>query len=407
MKATGPIHPRAKRFRRLSIEIYTELEKQLSETLRYGTKVLLVALGLCWAGTPTRAQSPASPTGAGPLVGTAGGAVSGTLVPTNMPGVYAFTQPPTGFDPNTATAGALADYGYPPRPAASAGAEALSQWQAATRPTLQRVVPALAPTGIYHGPVSELRLNPKNGAEYSYNWSGYALTHNAAAVGFYSVIGHWTVPTAQQRFGGCSGYWDYSAQWVGLDGYNSSDVLQSGSEADAYCDVGQQVTQYYPWFEWYPAPSFAIYQSTTPRKLYPFYPGDYLMVHVWATHWANGSSQTGRLLFTDLTQNWQASMLFRAPTVAGRKVKTVGRSAEWVVERPSLRGTLLTLANYTANPWAHLYATDLNQFVYTPAAPGAAYPHRITMVDNAGGPISRVTMDGNYTLWFYNEGTSR
>ena len=365
----------------------------MKQIVRNGAILLAIVAGFSWAGSPARAQA-------------ASGAAAGQLAPTNLPGVYAFSAPPAGFDPSAATAQELAQYGYPPRPDAPAGPEALAQWQRVTAPGIRRVVPMLVPTNRYHGPVAALEVDRLRGTEYSTNWSGYALTGRPGARGFYSVVGHWTVPTAQQAFGSCPGRWVYSSEWAGIDGYNNSDVLQSGSAADAYCDVpGQQISQYYTWFEWYPGPTYLIYQSLSPLKSFPFHAGDYLMAHVWATHWTNGVSRTGRVVLTDLTQNWQANLIFSAASVGGTEAS--GRSAEWIVERPQLGSKLTTLANYTADPWTLVYATDLDQFTGTPALPDGAARHQITMLDDAKSPISRVTLYGNSALWFFNEGSSR
>jgi hypothetical protein len=43
------------------------------------------------------------------------------VVPTNLPGVYAFAQPPAGFDPLAASRQDLEAWGYPPRPEVSEG----------------------------------------------------------------------------------------------------------------------------------------------------------------------------------------------------------------------------------------------------------------------------------------------
>jgi hypothetical protein len=379
-------------------------EKQVTQTLRYGAGGLLAAFGLCWA-LSVQAQSPWDLPAAGAAGGETANAAPGTMVPTNMPGVYAFTQAPPGFAADTATPEELAQYGYPPRPDAAAGAEALAQWQRVTAPTLERVVPALAPTNLYHQPVALLQVDEQTRAADSSNWSGYAVVRDAGSAPFYSVVGHWTVPTVQLRFGPCSGNPVYSAQWVGIDGFSNSDLLQSGSEADAYCDAGVQKALYYPWVEWLPAAEISIRRFIKPRKPLVFHPGDYLMVHVWASHWVNGASQTGHVLFTDLTQNWQFGMAFASSALRGSKV--VGRSAEWVVERPLIGAGLAPLANYTADPWALVYAGDLGRLVHTPAAPDTAKSYKITMFDDAGVPISRVRLYGNSALWFYNEGPSR
>ena len=74
------------------------------------------------------------------------------------------------------------------------------------------------------------------------NWSGYAVT--GANGSFHSVSASWTEPTAT-----CSGSAEYASFWVGLDGYNSNSVEQTGTEAD--CDG--RTGQYYGWYEMYPA----------------------------------------------------------------------------------------------------------------------------------------------------------
>jgi len=69
-------------------------------------------------------------------------------------------------------------------------------------------------------------LNARGGIRHqaeSTNWSGYAATTGT----YTSVSASWTEPT-----GTCSGTAKYSSFWVGLDGYSSSSVEQTGSEVD-------------------------------------------------------------------------------------------------------------------------------------------------------------------------------
>jgi hypothetical protein len=370
------------------------------ETLWRAVRRSLAAFALGLALSPTEVS--ADPPAAAAIGGDAAGAVAATMVPTNLPGVYAFPRPARGFDPERAAPAELARYGYPPRPD---DPTALAPWRMATEPSLERVVPALLPTNRYHLPMAAVAGDAPRNAIGSLNWSGYALRGDLGSAAFYSVLGHWTIPTAQQRFRTCSADRDYSAQWAGIDGFGNDHLLQSGSEADAYCEEGRQRGEYYPWVEWLPGPEFEIYRSLSPRQRLPFEPGDYLMVQVWATKWVNGASQTGHVLFTDLTRNWQASLFFSAAKLGGTSV--VGGSAEWIVERPLVDNKLARLANYTANPWTLVFAHDLSRGVHTPAAPGAATIHNITMVDHAGAAMSHVKLYGNSALWFYNEGASR
>src|SRR6185369_5961107 len=74
----------------------------------------------------------------------------------------------------------------------------------------------------------------------STNWSGYAATTGT----YTSISASWTEPT-----GTCSGSRKYSSFWVGLDGFNSNSVEQTGSEVDC----SGRTAIYYSWYEMFPA----------------------------------------------------------------------------------------------------------------------------------------------------------
>src|SRR6266567_7754211 len=100
------------------------------------------------------------------------------------------------------------------------------------------------------GAASNLRGGISHQAQ-STNWSGYAATTGT----YTSVSASWTEPT-----GICSGSAKYSSFWVGLDGYSSSSVEQTGSEVD--CSGSRPV--YYAWYEMYPTPSFSYSSTVRP-----------------------------------------------------------------------------------------------------------------------------------------------
>lgn len=347
------------------------------------------ALGLLTLSSFAQAQSP-----------------SPYAVETNVHGIYAYTQPPAGFDPNTASADELQSYGYPPRPTADQGPEALARWAKITNPALTRIVPRLVATNIYHRPMSGQIIKNK---VLSSNWSGRALVHKKPA--FTSVSGTWTVPTVQQAFGACSGSPDYSSEWVGIDGFSNDLLFQAGSEADADCDGGSTSTLYRPWIEWLPAAETVLtYSNGDPL---PFAPGDYLIVTVTATGWTDGQSSTGTLSFTDVNQNWQGTLSVTAGSLGGTYV--VGDSVEWIVERPEIGpNELATLANYVSDPWFDASATDINSKTYLPGTPRTATSYPITMIDNTNKPISfsdlvgssNRSLLGSELLWFFDEGSA-
>ena len=78
----------------------------------------------------------------------------------------------------------------------------------------------------------------------SSNWAGYAATGSAGQ--FTSVSSGWVQPAGQ-----CNGGSTYAAFWVGLDGYSSSTVEQTGSEVDC----AGRTPRYYAWYEMYPGAS--------------------------------------------------------------------------------------------------------------------------------------------------------
>ena len=221
---------------------------------------------------------------------------------------------------------------------------------------------------------------------------------------FYKVEGRWTLPTVRQPPGVCSGGFDYAAQWIGIDGYSNQDLLQSGSAADVYCDIGNPVTEYYPWLEWLPESELVIYENAAQDLTFPFQPGDYLIVYVWATGWSGGASSNGNLLYEDITQGWSVSLTFTAAAVGGTQV--VGQSAEWIVERPEVGGQLATLPDYIGDPWWSTVAVDLGSTWHYPGAAAGSNAINVTMLDNSQNPVSFVDVLGQYSLWFFPEGSA-
>jgi hypothetical protein len=149
----------------------------------------------------------------------------------------------------------------------------------------------------------------------STNWSGYAGTTGT----YTSVSASWTQPT-----GTCKSGDQYAAFWVGLDGYSSSTVEQTGSEVDC---VGR-TAEYYAWYEAYPAAS-ENYSNTVK-------PGD----HFNASVTYSGSNKFS-LYIADTTQGWSHTT---SVTVRG----AARSSAEVIIEAPCCTnsGGILPLADF-------------------------------------------------------------
>jgi hypothetical protein len=170
------------------------------------------------------------------------------------------------------------------------------------------VAPALAKVRTHGGPITG-RVRTAAGTVTSTNWSGYAA-FNAT---FSHVNGSWQQPPAD-----CASVPKnavaLSAFWVGLDGYRSNTVEQTGTEADC---VGTS-PRYYAWYEFYPHRLFVLSQTR-----YPVSPGDKLSATVSQ---ANGSV-TVTLNDHNQAQGWPFTTTVPAKHLAFS-------SAEWIAEGP-------------------------------------------------------------------------
>jgi hypothetical protein len=217
--------------------------------------------------------------------------------------------------------------------AASAPAAAASH---PARPTIHLIRPAMhgtAPMAVRGRPANAVR---------SQNWSGYAA-HGAT---YRKISASWVEPT-----GHCTGSGTFSSFWVGLDGFTSQTVEQTGSEVD--CSAGRAM--YFAWFEMFPAPPVNFGN--------PVHPGDHLTGSVAFT----GSGHY-TLVLTDATQGWSR-------TVHKTRNGAKNSSAEVIAEAPSA-GTILPLTNFGT---AHFSNAAVNG-----AAMGNAKPTKIIMVNGSG-----------------------
>ncbi|MFJ9605829.1 G1 family glutamic endopeptidase [Kitasatospora sp. NPDC101176] len=137
-----------------------------------------------------------------------------------------------------------------------------------------------------------------------YNWGGYAATGS----GFTSVSATWTEPHAT-----CNSTDDLYAPWVGIDGYGSSTVEQTGVATD--CSSGSPVNQ--AWYEMYPASP--VYLSLGS---YPVSAGDVITASVT---YAGSSKYTLKL--TDSSRGWTYSTT--------KSLSAQRTSAEVIIESPT------------------------------------------------------------------------
>ncbi len=170
-------------------------------------------------------------------------------------------------------------------------------------------------------PVSAVSLqgspNIRSGNYQSSNWSGYAVTGPSGSVS--DVKGSWVVPAIQ---GKCPSTNQYSSFWVGIDGFSSNTVEQTGTDSD--CQNGAPV--YYAWFEFYPKGSHLISGLTIQ-------PGNVISAEVKAIG-------AGRFTVT-ITDTTTGQSFSTTQKVAMAKMS----SAEWIAEAP-YSGGILPLADF-------------------------------------------------------------
>ena len=195
---------------------------------------------------------------------------------------------------------------------------------------------------VGHGAAGGLRHEAE-----STNWSGYAGTTGT----YTTVSATWVQPA-----GTCSRGDQYAAFWVGIDGYSSSTVEQTGSEVDC---VGR-TAEYYAWYEMYPGPSENY--SNTVRA------GDHFTATVT---WEGGDSFS--LYIDDITQGWSHNTTASLTSTPSRS------SAEAIVEAPCCTnsGGILPLTDFGTVNFAGTTANGS-------AIGNAGGVTQIIMVDNEG-----------------------
>ncbi len=234
-------------------------------------------------------------------------------------------------------------------PAASATAAPHTFANGAATPGL-----AAAHFGHVTGPAKAKVVAGRNGYNINgYNWSGAAATGS----GFSSVTSTWTEPSVT-----CNSTNDLMAPWVGIDGYGSNTVEQTGVATD--CSSGHPV--YQAWYEMYPKAPVYYSLSTNPVSA-----GDKFTATV------TRSSSTYTLKLTDSTKGWtktttaslssarnaSAEVIIESPTAAYPRFGTVSFS------NSSINGSLL------AN-WSPTLMDASNNFGYedhTSAVSGGSF----------------------------------
>jgi hypothetical protein len=206
--------------------------------------------------------------------------------------------------------------------------------------TIVVAAPSTPASAIVHHPREGRGQSVGNLGWSSSNWSGYSVTGS----GFVAVTGSWTVqrvsPTKKAT---------YSSQWIGIDGFNNSSLIQTGTASDYY----RGSAHYHAWWEILPAAETVIPSLSVA-------PGNRMSASV-----ARNSNGKWTITIRDNTTGGSFTTIqsFSGPLT----------SAEWIEEAPSVGGRVAPLAHYSspqtfdpgtvngANP--HLTASDGGRMV--------------------------------------------
>ena len=222
-------------------------------------------------------------------------------------------------------------------------------------------------------------------ATTSTNWAGYVATAGTNQT-FTSVLGSWQVPAVTAPPSG-SGT-DYSAFWVGLDGWNDGTVEQLGTSSVSTAGGG---SYYYAWYEMFP-------QYSIPIISMPVTPGDWMTASVTYEGGAKfrltmQDTTNGSLFSIDQTSTFDQGQF------ATSDLRT---SAEWIAESPGIgaSGTISSLANFGTVTFTGAAATayTAGATTTTTGTISSFTNSAIQLVSGVGGlgaTPSPLTSDGN------------
>src|SRR5580704_4204631 len=141
-------------------------------------------------------------------------------IPTDVPGIYTFAQPPQGFNPLSASSQELAMYGFPPAPDKLASPDAYQSWANNMKAATSRWQGPLKITDHQSVEPTKARVDQSTSQvvgptpEESLSWSGFSNAKNISAYSskrgplssIYAAYATFNVPILVDAFGqsGCS-----------------------------------------------------------------------------------------------------------------------------------------------------------------------------------------------------------
>jgi hypothetical protein len=301
--------------------------------------------------------------------------------------IRTYEVPPPDFDARTASDRELLHHGLPSRPDAATEPQLRALWDRAfSRPHTWITPEFIEVEGKVHGPVARPRgvtpsiargATPKTVVNAtSTNWSG-SVAFAPSGNTYRFVLGSWTVPNPYAPGYGAF----YASEWVGIDGWGSNDVFQAGTETQVVkVPIFGEFRSVYAWWEWFPAGEVAIGNLGVS-------PGDFMTCLMCVN-----SSTTGTVYFSNLSTNVSTTFTITAPS----GTTLVGNSAEWIVERPSVNGSVASLTDYDVEFFDGCIAGYSDGRTLGISSAGSATP--VTMTGNGGASLSVPTFDASQLI---------
>jgi hypothetical protein len=289
----------------------------------------------------------------------------------------------------------IAKRGYPIRPDAQQAPAGYATWlKAVTKPSRLVSSRQVARPELKHVPPVKA-----SNFETSSNWSGFELR---GSTGTYDLVeGEWYVPTVYYETNAHT----YSAYWIGLDGDGTSDLWQAGTEQEIQdidiFGIHFDFTNYYAWTEFLPSqPTEQVLPNFTVT------PGDLMFTEVWVGNAGAGASLSGSyaIAFVEDISRGEYTTVYncRGTSIFGiclnvNQTKIGGSEAEWIMERPTVGGSLPDLADYSYSYMYAAYALQSNGYWMNY---NGANNQQIFMY-NGNDLLSGVYPEGTSTMLFY------
>ena len=201
---------------------------------------------------------------------------------------------------------------------------------------------------------------------FSSNWSGYAETGH-----FTSISSSWTVPSVTAGASTSNSAW-FSSAWVGIDGFNDTHLIQTGTEQDVYGGSAH----YSAWWEILP-------KAESPIS-YPVSPGDSMSATITQT--STAVIRAKRKKAKIVTKYWTIGLQDHTKGwsfVTTQVYKGPGDSAEFIVEAPLVGRSVAAMANYNFGSGSALNG-DLNSALVATTIGGAAIGAGLSYSNDAG-----------------------